>query len=64
MRDGFGCLNMTENSGEIVFYQAEDGRTSLEVQRTDDTVWLSQAQMVELFGKTRIRKPQVLSQGF
>ncbi len=44
---------MTENSGEIVLYQAEDGSTSLEVQLTDDTVWLSQAQMVELFGKTK-----------
>lgn len=44
---------MTEKSQEIVIYQAEDGSTLLDVQLTDDTVWLSQAQMVELFGKTK-----------
>ncbi len=44
---------MCNNTGEIVLYQAEDGSTSLEVQLQDDTVWLTQAQMVELFGKTK-----------
>ncbi len=44
---------MKNNTGEIVLYQAEDGSTSLEVRLQDDTVWLSQAQMVELFGKTK-----------
>lgn len=44
---------MQNNTGEIILYQAEDGSTSLEVQLQDDTVWLTQAQMVELFGKTK-----------
>ncbi len=44
---------MTETSGEIILYQAEDSSTSLEVQLQDDIVWLSQAQPVELFGKTK-----------
>ena len=44
---------MQENTGDIIIYQAEDGTTSLEVHFKDDTVWLSQAQMVELFGKTK-----------
>jgi prophage maintenance system killer protein len=42
-----------ENTGDIILYQAEDGTTSLEVHLKDDTVWLSQAQMMELFGKTK-----------
>lgn len=35
--------------GEIVLYQDEDGRSSLDVHLCDETVWLTQAQMVELF---------------
>lgn len=44
---------MQENTGDIILYQAEDGTTSLEVHLIDDSVWLSQAQMMELFGKTK-----------
>jgi hypothetical protein len=44
---------MQENTGDIILYQAEDGTTSLEVHLKDDSVWLSQAQMMELFGKTK-----------
>ena len=44
---------MHNDATEIVLYQADDGTTTLEVQLTEDTVWLSQAQMVELFGTTK-----------
>ncbi len=33
----------------ILLYQTEDGQTNLDVQLQDETVWLSQAQMAELF---------------
>jgi prophage maintenance system killer protein len=39
--------------GEVVIFQAEDGYTSFDVHLQDETVWLSQAQMVELFQKTK-----------
>lgn len=42
-----------EKQGKIILYETEDGRTSLEVHLQNDTVWLTQAQMVELFGKER-----------
>ena len=42
-----------ENSGEIVIYQTPDGKTSIDVKLEKETVWLSQAQMVELFGQTK-----------
>lgn len=37
------------NSGNIVIYQAEDGRTRIEVKMEAETVWLTQAQLVELY---------------
>ena len=37
-----------DNQGEIILYQSEDA-TQLEVRIEFDTVWLTQAQMVELF---------------
>jgi hypothetical protein len=37
--------------GEIVFYQTEDGRTRVECRFADETLWLSQALMAELFQK-------------
>lgn len=40
-------------SGEIVLYQREDGGPALEVQLDDDTVWLSQQQIAELFQTSR-----------
>ena len=41
-----------EKTGEIVLYQPE-GATKLEVRVKNDTVWLSQAQMAELFSATK-----------
>jgi prophage maintenance system killer protein len=42
-----------ENRGEIVIYQTPDGLASIDVKLENETVWLSQAQMVELFGQTK-----------
>lgn len=39
--------------GEILIYQAAEGDTRLEVRLEDETVWLSQQQMAELFQTTR-----------
>ena len=38
---------------QIEIYQATDGSTQINVQFERDTVWLTQAQMAELFGKGR-----------
>ncbi|OGF45025.1 MAG: cell filamentation protein Fic [Candidatus Firestonebacteria bacterium RIFOXYC2_FULL_39_67] len=37
------------NNSSIMMYQAEDGKTKLEVRFQDETVWLSQQLMAELF---------------
>ncbi len=39
--------------GEILFYQTEDGSTRIDVHLQDETVWLTQAQMAELFQTTK-----------
>ena len=38
---------------KIFIYQTEDGRTQIDVRLENDTVWLSQAQMAELFQTDR-----------
>lgn len=42
-----------DNYGEIIIYQSDDGLTNIEVKVQDDTVWLSQQQMAELFQTSR-----------
>jgi len=42
-----------EQNSEIVIYTAPDGSTKLQVQLEDETVWLTQGQMANLFDKGR-----------
>lgn len=42
-----------QSQGEIVIYQAEDGITKVECRFVDETVWLTQQQMAELFHTSR-----------
>ena len=39
------------SAGEFILYQTEDGRTRLEVRMAQETIWLSQKAMAELFQK-------------
>jgi hypothetical protein len=42
-----------ENSGELLLYQTEDGLTRIEARLVNETVWLSQGQMADLFQKDK-----------
>lgn len=42
-----------ENNSELIIYTTEDGETKVDVTFVDDTVWLTQEQMSELFQKTK-----------
>ena len=46
---------MTENqrNSEIILYQTEDGITRVEVRLQDETVWLTMAQMADLFQRDK-----------
>lgn len=39
-----------ENRGEIIIYRAEDNTVQLDVRMENETVWLTQKQMADLFG--------------
>ncbi len=45
--------NNTNNNGDIVIYQSEDGNTKINVNLQDETVWLSQQQLAELYQSSR-----------
>lgn len=42
---------MKNTEEQIVIYQTEDGKTAIDVRIENETVWLSQAQMANLFQK-------------
>ena len=42
-----------DQHGEIILYQTEDGLTKIDVRFEDETVWLTQQQMAELFQSSR-----------
>ena len=44
---------MDKLNGDIIIYQTEDGLTKIDVKIENETVWLSQQQMAELFSTSR-----------
>lgn len=41
------------SNSELIIYQSDDGGTRIETRLEDETVWLTQAQLAELFGTTK-----------
>ena len=41
------------SNGEIIIYQTDDGSTHIDVKMEDETVWLTQQQMAELYQTSR-----------
>ena len=46
-------METNELDNKIIIYQSNDGKTQLDVKLENETVWLAQAQMAELFQKDR-----------
>jgi hypothetical protein len=44
---------MSNSNNEIIIYQTQDGKTKIDVNIDNETVWLTQAQMVDLFQTTK-----------
>lgn len=38
--------------GELILYRTEDGRAAIRLRVVDGTVWLTQAEIVRLFGNS------------
>jgi hypothetical protein len=41
---------MTKSASEMIIYQSEDGRIRLETRLQNETLWMTQSQMADLFG--------------
>lgn len=41
---------MTDHQSEMIIYQSDDGRIRLETRLQNETLWMTQSQMAELFG--------------
>ena len=46
-------MDIIPTDSSLLLYQTEDGQTKIEVRLQDETVWLNQAQLSELFDKDR-----------
>ena len=42
-----------DNQGDVIIYQAEDGKTKINVRFVDESVWLTQQQLVKLFDSSK-----------
>lgn len=42
-----------EEKNNIIIYQLDDGKTKIDVKLEDETVWLSQQQMADLYDTTK-----------
>ena len=40
------------SQSSLILYQTEDGRTRIQCRFENETLWLTQAQMAELFGRS------------
>ncbi|MBN2263588.1 MAG: virulence RhuM family protein [Prolixibacteraceae bacterium] len=46
-------MKLKENKSDFILFKTEDEKISVDVRFEDETVWLTQEQMAELFGKGR-----------
>ena len=53
LKPGNEYLNFSGDKAQMIVYQADDNSTMLEVRVEEETVWLTQAQMSELFKTSR-----------
>lgn len=44
---------MTDEQGEIIIYQTNNGKNKIDVKLEGETVWLTQAQLVELYQSSK-----------
>jgi len=56
--------NQHENKGEVIIYKTGSGQTAIDVRLENETVWLTQAQMAQLFGRDRVAITQHIGNVF
>ena len=46
-------MDLMDNKGEVIIYQTDEGLTHIDLRMEDETVWLTQAQLCELFQSSK-----------
>ncbi len=49
-------MTNTTPTSNILIYQSEDGHTKIETKLENETVWLTQSQLCELFQKSKLNQ--------
>jgi hypothetical protein len=49
--------DLTPGYGQFLVYETEDGQVKIDVRLEDETVWLTQQHMVELFQSSQQNEP-------
>lgn len=57
-------ININQGQGEFLLYTSPDGEKKIQVRLIDETVWLTQAQMVELFQSSKANISEHISNIF
>jgi hypothetical protein len=52
---------MSEPAGEVILYRSDDGGAVVQLRAVDGTVWLTQAQMSELYGTSKQNIQQTIA---
>lgn len=52
---------MTEPAGEVILYRSDDGQSHVQLRVVGGTVWLTQAQMAELYGTSTQNIQQIIA---
>ena len=50
---GMNGMDLIKNKGEVIIYQTDDGHTHIDVRIEDESVWLTQAQLCELYQSSK-----------
>jgi len=53
---------LNKSHSEIILYQASDNQTVLEVRFEDETIWLTQTQIVKLFNTSKANVSEHIKQ--
>jgi len=52
---------MSEPAGEVILYRSDDGAAVVQLRAVDGTVWLTQAQMADLYGTSKQNIQQTIA---
>lgn len=46
-------MTLADSNGEVIIYTGDDGKPRVQARLQDENMWLTQAQLVEVFNRVR-----------